>query len=123
MPLCPKLIRTIIAKQDPDGGWGDLMLTALCIRALSINNGSGDAVCRAIHFLANMQQPTGIWPRIPIRRMPHDAFAVSAFILLQLGRQSSLPQCRQYLRCHRVVPSRTNLNATPPPAPSGATPA
>jgi hypothetical protein len=83
-PICPKLIRAIISQQDPDGGWGDLILTALCVRALTVNGGAGDAICRALQYLANMQQLSGIWPRVPIRRMPHDAF-VSAFILLQLG--------------------------------------
>jgi hypothetical protein len=82
--ICPTFIRAILAHQDRDGGWGDPMLTALCLRALSINDGSGEGPARGLAYLADLQQASGIWPRIPIRRMPQDAF-VSAFVLLQLG--------------------------------------
>src|SRR5690606_28134963 len=42
--LCPKLLRMVLRAQQPDGGWGDLMTTALCVRALLIDTGSGPAV-------------------------------------------------------------------------------
>jgi hypothetical protein len=78
-----QLIRFILAAQEADGGWGDLMTTALCLRALCASNGQGPAIDRGMKYVANLQQPTGIWPKIPIRRMPADAY-VSAFVLFQL---------------------------------------
>jgi hypothetical protein len=78
-----QLIRTIVAGQEADGGWGDLMTTAVCLRALSLSHGRGEAIDRGIKYLANLQQPSGIWPRVPIRRMPEDAY-VSAFVMFQL---------------------------------------
>jgi hypothetical protein len=82
--ICPKLIRTLVATQESDGGWGDVAVTALCVRALSLQNGSGLAIERGVAYLAALQQPGGIWPRVPIRRMPADAL-ISAFVLLQLA--------------------------------------
>jgi hypothetical protein len=87
VPICGKLIRTLIALQDADGGWGDVATTALCVRALSLQNGQGAVIERGIQYLAILQQPEGIWPRIPIRRMPEDAL-VSAFVMLQLADNS-----------------------------------
>jgi len=66
------------------GGWGDVLTTALCLRALLCGNGHGQAIDRGIAALAGLQKPEGIWPAEPVRRMPVDAFA-SAFVLLQLG--------------------------------------
>jgi hypothetical protein len=82
--LCPGLIRTLIALQESDGGWGDVATTALCLRALSLQNGHGQTIDRGTAYLAALQQPSGIWPKIPIRRMPEDAL-VSAFALFQLS--------------------------------------
>ena len=86
-PFCGKLIRTILAAQEADGGFGDAMVTALCLRALLCSNGQGPAVERAIAYLVNLQRPEGLWPRVPLRRMPADAF-VSAFVLLHLGNDA-----------------------------------
>jgi hypothetical protein len=83
-PICGKLIRTLIASQDKDGGWGDVATTALCVRALSLQNGQGVIIERGLDYLATLQQPDGIWPKVPIRRMPEDAL-VSAFVMLQLA--------------------------------------
>jgi hypothetical protein len=82
--ICAKFIRTIIAQQQADGGWGDVSTSALCLRALCQNRGQGQAIERGMEYLALLQQPGGIWPKIPFRRMPADAL-VSAFALLQLG--------------------------------------
>jgi len=82
--LCPRLIRSLVALQEADGGWGDVAVTALCVRALSLQNGRGAAIERGVAYLAALQQPGGIWPKIPIRRMPADAL-VSAFVLFQLA--------------------------------------
>lgn len=82
--ICPRFIRTILAHQQADGGWGDVSISALCLRALCLDQGDGQAVQRGMAYLATLQQPGGIWPKIPLRRMPADAL-VSAFALLQLG--------------------------------------
>jgi hypothetical protein len=83
-PICSRLIRTLIATQKSDGGWGDVATTALAVRALSQQNGQGLAIEGGMGYLAMLQQPAGIWPKLPIRRMPEDAL-VSAFTILQLG--------------------------------------
>jgi hypothetical protein len=82
--ICPKFIGTIIAHQQADGGFGDVGISALCLRALCLNRGHGQTIERGMAYLALLQQPGGIWPQIPFRRMPADAL-VSAFTLLQLG--------------------------------------
>jgi len=87
-PLTQKLIRTILAAQEGDGGWGDLMVSALCLRALTCNRGQGPAVDRGMAYLAALQKEQGAWPTLPIRRTPEDAF-VSAFILFQLADHPS----------------------------------
>ena len=79
-----ELIRVLVRMQDRDGGWGEPMLTALCIRALQSGDGQGESVERGLMYLANLQKENGLWPRIPIRRMDADP-AASAFILFQLG--------------------------------------
>jgi hypothetical protein len=83
-PLCRTLISTILIRQESDGGWGDVAVTAVCLRALSLSNGQGAAIERGMNYLAQLQQPDGIWPKIPIRRMSADPL-VSAFVMLQLA--------------------------------------
>lgn len=82
--LYSTLLKTVLAAQEADGGWGDLVTTAFCLRALFCGNGNGVAIDRGLAFLAGLQKSEGIWPNIPIRRMPADAY-VSALILYQLG--------------------------------------
>lgn len=94
VPLYNRLLRTILNDQHADGGWGDPMSTALCLRALLCGQGNGSAIDRGLQYLANLQRPEGIWPAGPIRRMPADPY-VSAFILLQLGQH---PQFRSTIR-------------------------
>lgn len=86
VPLYSKLVRSVLAAQEADGGWGDLATTALCIRALLCCGGDGLAIQRGLAYLAELQKPQGIWPTAPLRRMPEDP-AVSLFILHQLGDQ------------------------------------
>jgi hypothetical protein len=88
LPLQSKLLRTLVATQQSDGGWGDPLATTLALRALLCDCGQGEAICRGMQYLAMLQKPEGIWPKEPIRRMPADA-QVSAFILEQLGREDS----------------------------------
>jgi len=84
--ICATLIKAIIAGQEEDGGWGDLVTSALCLRALLTGDGNGPAVRQGLQYLSNLQKPEGIWPNIPIRRMPADPY-VSALILYELGGQ------------------------------------
>ena len=83
-PLYAEAVRTLIATQMPSGGWGDPMLTALCLRALMCGRGHGTAIDRGLAYLAELQKDEGIWPNPPVRRLPADPFA-SAFVLMQLG--------------------------------------
>jgi hypothetical protein len=84
LPIFAKMTRTVLLAQDSDGGWGDVMTTALCLRSLLVSNGHGVAVERGIRYLANLQKDEGIWPKIPLRRMEADAYT-SAFVLFHLG--------------------------------------
>jgi hypothetical protein len=95
--LCPRLIRHILAAQEADGGWGDALSTALCVRALACGRGGGPALERGIEFLANLQKDDGSWPRVPLRRLPGDAFT-TALVLFHLGenqRFASLADCEK----------------------------
>jgi len=83
-PFCSRMIRTILAAQEADGGFGDALTTALCIRALSCCAGHGPAIDRALSYLGTLQKEDGSWPRIPLRRFPGDAFT-TALILYHLG--------------------------------------
>jgi hypothetical protein len=84
LPLAQKLIRAILGAQEADGGWHDPVATAVCLRALLLNRGSGTAVARAIEYLADLQKTDGSWPSEPIRRLAGDPFT-TAFILFQLA--------------------------------------
>jgi len=86
--IYPKLIKTILLAQEADGGWGDLVSTALCLRALFCGQGNGIAIDRGLKYLADLQKSEGIWPNIPIRRTPADPY-VSALILYELGDQKA----------------------------------
>ena len=94
VPLCATLLRAVIAGQEKDGGWGDAMTTALCLRALLCSGGDGVAVERGLEYLANLQKAEGVWPAVPLRRMPADGY-VSAFVLYELG---DAPRFRQAVR-------------------------
>jgi len=78
------MLRTVLTAQESDGGWGDPVVTALCLRALMCCDGQGVSVERGLNYLANLQKSEGIWPKEPIRRLDGDA-TVSAFILFELG--------------------------------------
>ena len=78
------LLNVLIVSQEADGGWGDVLTTALCVRALTCGDGQGVAVERGLAYLAQLQKSEGVWPQIPLRRMPADGF-VSAFVLFELG--------------------------------------
>mgnify|MGYP001053435661 CR=1 FL=1 len=92
--LYPRLIRTLLQTQDPDGGWGDAMTTALCVRALLLGDGHGIAIAQGIAYLATLQKDDGAWPAVPIRRTSGDV-ATTAMVLGQLADQ---PEFRAHVR-------------------------
>jgi len=87
-PFYRTLLNVLIVGQEADGGWGDVLTTALCVRAMTCGDGQGVAVERGLAYLAQLQKSEGVWPAVPIRRMPADGF-VSAFVLFQLGESES----------------------------------
>ncbi len=86
--IYPKLVKTILLAQEADGGWGDLVTTALCLRALFCGQGHGVAVERGLKYLADLLKTEGIWPNIPIRRLSADPY-ISAVILYELADQKA----------------------------------
>jgi len=85
VPLYGRLVRALLASQNVnDGGWGDPVVTALCLRALMCGRGNGPAIDFGLRYLADLQRAEGAWPAGPIRRLPADP-AASAFVLFQLG--------------------------------------
>lgn len=91
LPFASEMIRAVLQGQEADGGWGDPLATAVCLHALICSNGDGAAIERGLDYLANLQRSDGLWPGVPMRRMPADPF-VSAFILYHLGQDSRFAQ-------------------------------
>src|SRR5688572_21970752 len=83
-PLATKLLHAILRAQDADGGWGDPIPSAICLKALLQNRGAGQATHRALQYLADLQKPDGSWPAAAIRRLPGDPFTTT-FILFHLA--------------------------------------
>ena len=90
VPLFDRLLRTLLNDQQSDGGWGDPLTTALCLRTLMCDNGQGVAIDRGLTYLANLQKTEGIWPATPIRRMPADPVRLGVHPAAT-GRQHRLP--------------------------------
>ena len=100
VPLYTHLLRAVLASQNAnDGGWGDPVVTALCLRALTAGRGNGLAVDLGMHYLADLQKVEGLWPAGPIRRLPADP-AASAFVLYQLADK---PAFRELVRFDDAV--------------------
>jgi len=95
VPLFSKLLQVVLRHQDVDGGWTDPVATALCVRALRLSNGQGQAVDRGLAYLANLQKDNGLWPAEPLRRMTGDAF-VTAWVLFNLGNDPSFRRLVRY---------------------------
>ncbi len=98
-PLFSKLVRTVLASQDRDGGWRDAATTALCLRALLIDGGHGVAVDAGLRYLALLQRDDGAWPKEPLRRMPSDGFT-TALLLFELG---GCGEFRNSVRCDEAA--------------------
>lgn len=107
-PFVGKMVRFLVASQASDGGLGDAVTTALAIRALATDRGTGQALESAIRFVDLLQRDDGEWPREPLRRMPGDP-AVTAFVLLQLV-ESRLPQVKSLI--DRTVDRITGVTLT-----------
>jgi len=88
-PLAARLIRSIVAGQEADGGWGDVLPTVLALRALACSRGDGLAIENGMHWLAELQKDDGAWPAGPPRRLPADA-ATTVFVLMHLGQHARL---------------------------------
>jgi hypothetical protein len=110
-PFCARMLRAVLAGQEADGGWGDPLNTAICLRALLCSDGDGPAIDRALTYLANLQKSDGLWPRGPLRRLPADPF-VSAFILFHLAddhRFASAVRLDDTLRWFRTHHNKLDL--------------
>jgi hypothetical protein len=79
-PLAARLVRQLLASQDPDGGWGDAATTAIVLRALSTAKGHGLSIDRGVIFLTHLQKDDGLWPRIPIRRTDGDPLTTATVL-------------------------------------------
>lgn len=95
VPLFSKLIRTLLAAQEVDGGWSDPLVTALVVRALRLSNGHGGVIDRGMEYLAGLQKDDGLWPAGAIRRLASDPF-VSAWILFHLGGDATFRRTVRY---------------------------
>jgi hypothetical protein len=97
-PRVAAMVRYICASRKPDGGFGDVITTALCVRALAGDGGAGSVIDGALAYLAQVQREDGEWPRESNNRFPGDP-AVTAFVLLQLAES-------------RIGAARALINAT-----------
>jgi hypothetical protein len=86
-----RLLNVLLTSQQPTGGWGDAMTTALAVRALLCAGGQDQAVARGLGFLAGVQTDEGLWPIEPARGEGGNAL-VSAFVLMQLGDRAEFRQ-------------------------------
>ena len=83
LPQVSKAVRYILSMQEADGGWGDVVTTALCVRALARSSGTGPAIERGLTLIQALRRDDGEWPREPFKRFEGDP-AVTAFVIRQL---------------------------------------
>jgi hypothetical protein len=81
-PYCGKLLQVVLAAQESDGGWGDPLTTALCLRALLASRGDGMVIERGVAYLAQVQRDEGAFPTGPFRRMPADTHVTAGVMYL-----------------------------------------
>src|SRR5438034_4533657 len=86
-----RLLNVVLTAQQGDGGWGDVMSTAVALRALlggGNSSGCGRAIDCGLAKLASLQNDQGLWRREAGAETgsatPADPLA-SAFVLMQLG--------------------------------------
>ncbi|QOV91084.1 hypothetical protein [Humisphaera borealis] len=80
--FCGTMVRAVLAAQEADGGWGDPLSTALCLRALLASKGNGASIDRGMAYLAAVQQDAGSFPAGPFRRMPADGHVTTSVLYL-----------------------------------------
>lgn len=81
------LLARLVGSQESNGGWGDVMTTALAVRALLGDATSKPAAVRGIQLIVGLQKDDGTLPRESLRRMPGDIPA-TAFVLAHLSRSN-----------------------------------
>lgn len=101
-PFCGKMIHAVLTAQEADGGWGDPLTTALCLRALLGSKGNGMVVDRGLAYLAAIQQDEGSLPGGPFRRMPADSHVTAAVLYLlgefpQVAAAFRLPEAADWM--------------------------
>jgi hypothetical protein len=69
-----RLARYIARRQEPDGGWGDDLDSALALLTLLNAGDAGAAVGRAAECLLRRQQPDGGWESGPLFRDMHPRY-------------------------------------------------
>jgi len=102
-----RLLNVLLTAQNPDGGWGDAMTTALAVRALLGNGSTGHGHCidRGLAYLARSQREDGTWTREGL-----DDALVSAFVLMQIGDRAAfrqavrLAQAVEWFQGHAKIP-------------------
>jgi hypothetical protein len=93
-----RLLNVVLSAQHPDGGWGDVLGTALALRALMggpNSSGRGRAIDRGLAKLASLQDQRGLWPRDAGAAMTADPLG-SAFVLMQLGDRAVFRQATRF---------------------------
>ena len=88
-----RLLNVVLTSQHPNGGWGDVMTTAIALRALLGNSstGHGQAIDRGLAHLAAAQHENGTWSDeagSDDAGGRNDAL-VTAFVLMQLGDRAA----------------------------------
>ncbi len=62
----PVMVQRILAQQQPDGSFGDELLTGLAVCALMNLGVAIDGLAKSIAYLVSTQQTDGSWKRIPM---------------------------------------------------------
>jgi len=78
----PRLVNFLLASRDIDHIWGDVMTSAMVIRALRVVVSSGPVVDESCRALAALQKDDGSFPDQAVRRMTGDPLTTALVIAL-----------------------------------------